>query len=39
MSMAMAVRLVFGLICGGVLAWVVWDRSERELADRTGGRA
>ena len=23
-------------MCGGVLAWVVWDRSERELADRAG---
>ena len=35
MSMAMAVRLVLGLICGGTLTWAVWDRSERELADRT----
>ena len=33
--MAMAVRLVLGLICGLVLTWLVWDRSERELADRT----
>ena len=31
----MAVRLVLGLICGLVLTWLVWDRSERELADRT----
>lgn len=31
----MAVRLVLGLICGGTLTWAVWDRSERELADRT----
>ena len=36
MSAAMALRLLFGVLCGGVLAWVVWDRSERELADRTG---
>ena len=36
MSMAMAVRLVLGLICGGTLTWAVWDRSERELADRAG---
>lgn len=36
MSMAMAVRLVLGLICGLVLTWLVWDRSERELADRAG---
>ena len=36
MSMAMALRLLFGVLCGGVLAWVVWDRSERELADRAG---
>ena len=36
MSAAMALRLLFGLLCGGVLAWVVWDRSERELADRVG---
>ena len=35
MSIAMAVRLVLGLICGGTLTWAVWDRSERELADRT----
>ena len=35
MSIAMAVRLVLGLICGLVLTWLVWDRSERELADRT----
>ena len=35
MSAAMALRLLFGVLCGGVLAWVVWDRSERELADRT----
>ncbi len=34
MSMAMAVRLVLGLICGLVLTWLVWDRSERELAER-----
>ena len=34
MSTAMVLRLVIGLICGGVLTWVVWDRSERELADR-----
>lgn len=32
----MAVRLVLGLICGLVLTWLVWDRSERELADRAG---
>ena len=32
----MAVRLVLGLICGGTLTWAVWDRSERELADRAG---
>ena len=36
MSAAMALRLLFGVLCGGVLAWVVWDRSERELADRAG---
>ena len=30
----MAVRLVLGLICGLVLTWLVWDRSERELAER-----
>ena len=36
MSMAMAIRLVLGLICGLVLTWLVWDRSERELADRAG---
>ena len=36
MSMAMAVRLVLGLICGLALSWLVWDRSERELADRAG---
>ena len=36
MSIAMAVRLVLGLICGGTLTWAVWDRSERELADRAG---
>ena len=36
MSMAMAVRLVLGLICGLVLTWLVWDRSERELAERAG---
>ena len=30
----MAVRLVLGLICGLVLTWLVWDRSERELAQR-----
>ena len=35
MSMAMGVRLVLGLIFGGALTWAVWDRSERELADRT----
>jgi beta-lactamase regulating signal transducer with metallopeptidase domain len=35
-SMAMAIRLVLGLICGLVLTWLVWDRSERELADRAG---
>ena len=34
MSMAMALRLVLGLICGGAITWVVWDRSGRELADR-----
>ena len=28
MSAAMALRLLFGVLCGGVLAWVVWDRSE-----------
>ena len=32
----MAVRLVLGLICGLALSWLVWDRSERELADRAG---
>lgn len=32
----MAIRLVLGLICGLVLTWLVWDRSERELADRAG---
>ena len=32
----MAVRLVLGLICGLVLTWLVWDRSERELAERAG---
>lgn len=37
MSTAMAIRLVFGLVCGGALAWVVWDRSERELTDQTRG--
>ena len=37
MSMAMAVRLVFGLICGGILTWVVWDRSERERPDQKWG--
>ena len=37
MSAAMAIRLVFGLVCGGALAWVVWDRSERELTDQTRG--
>lgn len=37
MSMAMAVRLVLGLICGLVLMWLVWDRSERELTDQTRG--
>lgn len=36
MSMAMGVRLVLGLIFGGALTWAVWDRSERELADRAG---
>lgn len=36
MSAAMALRLLFGVLCGGVLAWVVWDRSERELAERAG---
>ena len=36
MSMTMAVRLVLGLICGLALSWLVWDRSERELADRAG---
>ena len=30
----MAVRLVLGLICGLALTWLVWDRSERELAQR-----
>ena len=34
MSMAMGVRLVLGLIFGGALTWAVWDRSERELAER-----
>ena len=33
MSIAMAVRLVLGLICGGTLTWAVWDRSERELEE------
>lgn len=37
MSMAMAVRLVLGLICGLALSWLVWDRSERELTDQTRG--
>ncbi len=37
MSAAMALRLLFGVLCGGVLAWVVWDRSERELTDQTRG--
>ncbi len=37
MSMAMGVRLVLGLICGGALTWGVWDRSERELADQRWG--
>ena len=37
MSAAMALRLVFGLLCGGVLTWVVWDRSERELAEQKQG--
>lgn len=36
MSAAMALRLLFGVLCGGVLTWLVWDRSERELADRAG---
>ena len=36
MSVAMALRLLFGVLCGGVLTWLVWDRSERELADRAG---
>ena len=35
--MAMAVRLVLGLICGLALSWLVWDRSERELTDQTRG--
>ena len=39
MSMAMGVRLVLGLICGGALTWGVWDRSERELAERTKDEA
>lgn len=34
MSAAMALRLLFGVLCGGVLTWLVWDRSERELAER-----
>ena len=37
MSAAMALRLVFGLLCGGVLTWVVWDHSERELAEQKLG--
>lgn len=36
MSAAMALRLLFGVLCGGVHTWLVWDRSERELADRAG---
>lgn len=39
MSMAMGVRLVLGLIFGGALTWVVWDRSGRELAERTKDEA
>lgn len=37
MSTAMALRLVLGLQCGGFLTWVVWDRSERELAEQKQG--
>ena len=39
MSAAMALRLLFGVLCGGVLAWVVWDRSERELQTGRGGKS
>ena len=36
MSAALALRLLFRVLCGGVLAWAVWDRSEREMAARPG---
>ena len=34
MSMAMAYRLVVGLICGLIVTWLVWDRSERERSEQ-----